>query len=140
MRILTVMTLMSVALSSIGPQSAVSDLGDGGPATAAQLAYPHGVAIDTAGNIYIADTTNHRVRKVTRDGVSRTVAGNGSAGVGGEGGPAVQAGLSNPENVAVDSAGNIYIADGSNRVYKVTLDGILHLFAGTGRHAFTGDA
>ena len=85
--------------------------GDGGPATSAELNYPYGVAVDAAGNLYIADTSNYRVRKVTPDGTITTVAGNGTEGYSGDGGPATSAGLGMPQGVAVDAAGNLYIAD-----------------------------
>jgi len=95
--------------------------GDGGPATAAQLNTPCGVAVDSAGNLYIADTSNHRVRMVTTAGVISTVAGNGTGGFSGDGGPATAAKLREPCGVAVDSGGNLYIADhGNNRIRKVT--------------------
>jgi uncharacterized protein (TIGR03437 family) len=94
--------------------------GDNGPATSAQLFSPNGVGVDSAGNLYIADTFNHRVRKVS-NGVISTVAGNGTPGYGGENGPASSAQLSNPNGVAVDAAGNLYIADtGNNRIRIVT--------------------
>jgi sugar lactone lactonase YvrE len=139
-RSLSVLILLLVGAAFIlGAQSPGSSLGDGGAAIAAQLAYPQGVAVDTAGNLYIADTANHRVRKVTRDGVIRTVAGIGTSALIRDGVPAIQAGLSNPGGIAVDAQGNFYITDNSNRVYKITSDGILHVFAGNGRRAFNGD-
>ena len=95
-----------------------SGLGDNGPATAAQLSSPSGVAVDRDGNLYIADTFNNRVRKVTK-GVITTVAGNGTAGLGGDGGPAINAQLNLPSSVAVDSAGNIYVADTGNSRVRV---------------------
>jgi hypothetical protein len=99
--------------------------GDGGPAVSAQF-NGEGVAIDSAGNLYIADTQNHRVRKVTQDGVINTVAGNGIGGYSGDGGLAVSAELHCPTRVAVDSAGNLYIADYWNScVRKVTPDGVI---------------
>jgi hypothetical protein len=78
---------------------------------AAQLNFPHGVSVNSLGNIYIADTLNHLIRKVTPDGTISTVAGNGRYGFSGDGGPAVAAQLSFPIGVTVDSLGNIYIAD-----------------------------
>lgn len=87
--------------------------GDGGPAVAAQLHSPTGVALDSAGNIYIADWMNYRVRKIS-NGAITTVAGTGVSGFGGDGGPATSAELSSPWGVAVDSAGNLFITDGSN--------------------------
>ncbi|MFI9255530.1 Teneurin-2, partial [Streptomyces sp. NPDC053069] len=87
---------------------------DGGPAVGTKLYNPNGVAVDGAGNLYIADVSNHRVRKVTPNGTITTVAGNGQAGFVSDGGPAVATKLHNPYGVAVDGAGNLYIADHSN--------------------------
>ena len=106
--------------------------GDGGPATLAQLKYPAGVAVDAAGNLYIADSSNSSVRKVTA-GIISTVAGNGTAGYSGDGGPAASAQLNYPQGLALDTAGNLYIADGyNNRIRKVTTDGIIFTIAGGG--------
>ena len=106
--------------------------GDNGPATSAQLYGSHGVAVDSAGNLYIADTANNRIRKVS-NGVITTVAGNGTAGFSGDNGPATSAQLTDPEGVAVDSAGNLYIADtGNNRIRKVS-NGVITTVAGNGR-------
>jgi sugar lactone lactonase YvrE len=94
--------------------------GDGGPATNASLSYPNGVAVDAAGNLYIADTDNQRVRKVSTSGTITTIAGTGSFGFSGDGGPATNASLAGPSHVAVDAVGNLYIADsGNSRVRKV---------------------
>jgi Cep192 domain 4/HYDIN/CFA65/VesB-like, Ig-like domain/Abnormal spindle-like microcephaly-assoc'd, ASPM-SPD-2-Hydin len=105
--------------------------GDGGAAIYAGLAYPSGVAVDTQGNIYIADQLNERVREVTTDGNIRTFAGNGTNGYSGNGGAATSAELSYPMSVAVDSSGNVYISDnGNNVIRKVTTDGVIHAVAG----------
>ena len=88
--------------------------GDGGAATTAQLDSPSGVAVDGAGNLYIADTSNHRIRKVDSTGTITTIAGTGVGGFNWDGGPAVQAQLDSPSGVAVDGAGDLYIADTSN--------------------------
>ncbi|GAA1879896.1 RICIN domain-containing protein [Streptantibioticus ferralitis] len=113
--------------------------GDDGLATAAELNYPYGIAVDSTGTLYIADTENHRVRKVTADGKISTVAGTVSAGPKGDGGPAISAQLKYPNAVAVDSAGTLYIADAENhRVRKVT-DGKISTVAGTGAEGFGGD-
>lgn len=88
--------------------------GDGGPAAAAMLGDPVGVALDTAGNLYIADSTNMRIRRVTPDGIISTIAGVTNYGYSGDGGPALQAQLLSPRGVAVDSSGNVYIADTGN--------------------------
>lgn len=116
--------------------------GDGGPANAAQLMGPNGVAVDAQGNLLIADTINHRIRKVTPGGIITTVAGSGLGGFGGDGGPATVARLSYPQDVAVDAQGNLFIADsGNGSIRKVTPAGIISTVAGTGRQArdFTGD-
>jgi len=116
--------------------------GDGGPAAAAQLATPVGVAVDGAGNLYIADSGNHVVREVyARDGTITTAAGNGTAGSGGDGTGAISAQLSNPVAVAADGAGNLYIADDSaSRVREVNAyNGIITTVAGTGASGYGGD-
>jgi sugar lactone lactonase YvrE len=89
--------------------------GDGGPATAAQLYNPSQLAIDKSGNLYVADTYNNRIRKITPAGIITTVAGTGAAGFNGDGGTATTAQLNNPTSVAVDGAGNMYIGDAFNR-------------------------
>jgi sugar lactone lactonase YvrE len=114
--------------------------GDGGAATSAQLVNPWGVAVDGAGNLFIADTSNNRIRKVTVDGIITTVAGTGTRGFSGDGGPATSAQLSVPEGVAVDGAGNLFIAEFNNqRIRKVTAAGIITTVAGTGISGFSGD-
>jgi uncharacterized protein (TIGR03437 family) len=114
--------------------------GDGGSALNAQLSSPVGLAIDAAGDLYIADAGNHRIRRVAPNGVIVTVAGSGAAGLSGDGGPAVTAQLSAPSGVAVDADGNLFIADtGNHRVRKVTPAGIIETVAGNGTAAFAGD-
>lgn len=115
-------------------------VGDGAAATAANLALPVGAVVDSAGNLYIADSNNHRVRKVDTRGVISTVAGNGSQGFSGDGGAAVSASLNFPFGVAVDSAGNLYIADSKNhRLRKVDTNGIISTVAGSGQRGYSGD-
>ncbi len=112
--------------------------GDAGPATSASLYAPEGMAVDSAGNLYIADTYNDRIRKVT-GGTITTVAGNGNRGYSGDGGPAPSASLALPSGVALDSAGNLYIADeGNSRIRKVT-GGTITTVAGNGNQGFSGD-
>jgi len=114
--------------------------GDGGPATRAALNSPSGVAVDSFGNIFIADTDNHRVRKVSRDGNINTVAGTGVAGSAIDGILAISAPLNGPRGLAVDSSGTLYIADsGNHRVRKVTPDGRIFSVAGNGSAAYSGD-
>ena len=105
--------------------------GDGGQATSAQLYCPSGVAVDAAGNIYIADEFNQRIRKVAPNGVITTVAGDGNQSFSGDGGPATAAELNLPNDVAVDAAGNVYIADsGNNRIRKIDTNGMMSTVAG----------
>lgn len=111
--------------------------GDHGPAVSAQLSSPSGVAVDAVGNLYISDTGNHRVRKVTPAGTITTAAGNGVAGWAGDGGQATAAELSSPDGLAIDSAANLYIADpATGTVRKVWADGIISTAAGTGQSVF----
>jgi len=105
--------------------------GDNGPATSAELSSPYAVAVDSAGNLYIADLNNNRVRKVS-GGVITTVAGNGTTGYSGDNGPATSAAIFNPFSVAVDSAGNLYIADYGNNVVRKVSNGVITTVAGNG--------
>jgi sugar lactone lactonase YvrE len=114
--------------------------GDGGPATSATLGGRTGLAVDSAGNLFIADSANHRIRQVSRSGIITTVAGNGTPGFSGDGGPATSAGLNIPYAVAVDSAGNLFIADiGNHRIRKVSPSGTITTVAGNGMSDFSGD-
>ena len=116
--------------------------GDNGAATSAALNYPYGVSLDSVGNIYIADTNNHRIRKVTvSSGIMTTIAGTGISGYSGDNGVATSAALNYPYAVYVDSSGNVYIADTYNyRVRMVTASSsIMTTIAGTGIAGYTGD-
>ena len=113
--------------------------GDGGPATSASLNQPYGVAVDTSGNLYIADRNNNRIRQVSPNGIITTVAGNGTAGFSGDGGAAATAMLNGPLAVTVDSAGNFYISDTlNNRIRKVS-SGNITTVAGSGVSNYAGD-
>ncbi len=128
------------AAGTIATVAGTGDLGDSGPALQARLDYPQEVAADAAGNLYIADGNNHRIRKVdAASGVITTVAGNGTRGYGGDGGPAAQAQLNEPIGVAVDGAGNLYIADHNNRIRRVDAAGTIATVAGTGEYGYSGD-
>lgn len=116
--------------------------GDGGPATSAKLYNPWGVALDSAGNIYIADSGNYRIRKVDiNTGIINTIAGNGLSGITGNGAAAVNARLNFPQAVAVDRFGNVFIADTNNNQVRM-LDvnsGNIYAYAGTGTAGYSGD-
>ncbi len=114
--------------------------GDGGPGAAAQLYAPAGLAIDQAGNLYIADILNQRVRELSAGGAVSTFAGTGSAGLGGDGGAAAQATLYFPHAELADAAGNVYISDYENScVRKVSVNGTITTVAGNGTEGYSGD-
>jgi sugar lactone lactonase YvrE len=114
--------------------------GDGGPATGALIKYAYGAAVDASGDLYIADAANNRIRKVATNGTITTVAGTGTAGYSGDGGPATSAELNGPAGVLVDGAGNLYISDtGNSRVREVVANGTIATVAGNGTAAFSGD-
>ncbi|MEJ7607638.1 MAG: hypothetical protein WKF37_15545, partial [Bryobacteraceae bacterium] len=111
-------------------------VGDGGNATAAILIQPEGMTFDAFGNLFIADAEDHRVRKITAQGAITTVAGTGTAGSSGDGGPAAKAELSAPYDVAVDRVGNVYIADlGNARIRRVSAAGVIETVAGGGEQS-----
>lgn len=113
--------------------------GDGLQATATMLNLPSGVCTDAAGNVYIAENYNYRIRKITTAGIVSTYAGNGSGGFSGDGGPATAAKLSEPSRICIDAAGNMYIADFHNsRVRMVTPSGMITTFAGGGTSLLSG--
>ena len=125
-----------VKLTSGGAQTTVAGSGtqgyggDGAAATSAQLNTPTAVAVDSSGNLYIADFGNNRIRKVSASGTISTIAGNGNSGYSGDGGLATRALINLAQGVAVDGAGNVYIADtGNNAIRQVTPAGIIHTIA-----------
>ena len=114
--------------------------GDGGPAAAAQLSFPMGLAADTAGNLFVADRDASVVRKIAANGIITTVAGSGVPGFAGDGGAATSAQINGPYGVAVGAGGSLYIADtGNNVVRKVSPDGAIRTVAGTGTPGYLGD-
>jgi sugar lactone lactonase YvrE len=129
-------------ITTIAGGNTSGSLGDGGPATNAMLNTPGGLSLDSAGNLFIADSGNNRIRRVdAASGIITTVAGNGAAAFAGDGGPATSASLNSPFGVAVDSTGNLYIADTVNgRIRRVdAATGNITTVAGTGATAFNGD-
>jgi uncharacterized protein (TIGR03437 family) len=127
-------------LITVAGTGAAGIFGDGGPATAAKLNHPIGLALDSAGNLYVADQMNNRIRKISSTGIITTVAGTGLPGYSGNGGPATSAQLRYPSGVAVDASGNIFIADTSNSRIRVVVENrTIHIVAGTGRFGYTGD-
>ncbi len=130
----------SGVITTIAGTGTASFSGDGGPATAATLSAPWGLAIDTNGSLFIADQANNRIRKVDTSGIMSTIAGVSSAGYTGDGGAATAAQLNGPYGVAADRSGFVYIADyNNNRVRKISLLGIISTYAGTGTAGFSGD-
>jgi DNA-binding beta-propeller fold protein YncE len=113
--------------------------GDGGPATKALIFSGGGLASDTAGNIFLADGGNHRIRKIARDGTISTFAGNGTESSSGDGGPALAAGLSSPSGLAFDSPGNLYVADGGH-IRKIALDGTISMMANVSASSLAFDS
>ena len=127
-------------MQTVAGSGAPDFFGDGGPASSARLNAPYGVAVDRAGNLYIADLGNNRVRRVGPDGVITTIAGTGQAGSAGDGGPALAAQLNAPRNLAVDGFGGLYIAEfGGHRIRLVTPDGLIQTVAGTGSSGSLGE-
>jgi uncharacterized protein (TIGR03437 family) len=114
--------------------------GDGGLGTEARLLDPTALVLDTSGNLYIAETSGYRIRRISTAGIITTVAGTGDGGYSGDGGPAVNAQVSSPSGVAVDGLGNLYIADyGNHRIRKVSAAGVITTVAGDGGKGYSGD-
>ncbi len=113
--------------------------GDGGPATKAQINSPHDLAFDAAGNLLIADTANHRIRRIDRQGIITTIAGASKGAYSGDNGPALQSSLRNPQSIAFDLEGNLLIGDTYNHVVRrVDRNGVITTFAGS-QPGFGGD-
>ncbi len=127
-------------ISTVAGNGAPGYSGDGGLATQAQLNGPMGVATGPDGSLYIADSGNGRIRRVDPNGIISTVAGNGTYGYGGDGGPAIDAALAHPKTVAVGPDGSLYIGDTvNNRIRRVGPDGIITTVAGDGNGGYNGD-
>ena len=129
-------TISTFAGTGIGGYS-----GDGGPASAAQFQNPSDLFLDSAGNLFVADEYNHAIRRISPEGTIRTIAGNGTPGFSGDGGPSLKASLNYPSSMFADATGNLYIADYQNsRIRKVTADGTISTVAGNGQKQYLGDA
>jgi uncharacterized protein (TIGR03437 family) len=129
----------SGVINNFAGNGSAGSSGDGSAATSAELTQPQTLAADASGNVYIVDSVNHRVRVVAPNGVINTIAGNGTPGYSGDGGPAASAQLNAPRGVAVDSSGNLYIADFNNNVVRKVSNGIITTVAGIGSLGFSGD-
>jgi uncharacterized protein (TIGR03437 family) len=125
----TINDFAGVAPNTTGVVTTHGYSGDGGPATSAELSQPSDVAVDSSGNVYIADYGNYTVRQVNTKGIITTFAGTGAPGYSGDGGPANKAALAQPYALAIDTAGNIYVSDlGNNNIRQITTDGNIHTF------------
>ena len=114
--------------------------GDGSAATQAEISFPEGLVVDAAGNLYFSDSGNNRVRKVDQQGIINTVAGNGSCGYSGDGGPASQAQLCGPQGIGIDGKQHLFIADAYNgRIRAVNSSGIIETYAGDGGGGYNGN-
>lgn len=130
----------SQIIATLAGNGSAGSGGDGGSAIAANLFTPTGIAVDARGNLFIADSENHRVRKVTPAGLILPFAGSGKLGSSGDGGQALNAAFNRPQSVAVDASGNVYIADtGNQRIRKVDANGVITTIAGNGQAGFEGD-
>jgi trimeric autotransporter adhesin len=130
----------TMIISTIAGIGTTGYAGDGGPATAATLWHPGDVGVDRNGNVFFVDQDNSAVRKINTSGIISTVAGNGTSGYSGDGGPSTAAKLNFPQGIAVDSIGNIYVADFyNNRVRRIDTFGIIRTVAGNGVGGYSGD-
>jgi NHL repeat len=130
----------STTTTIAGSYEGTGESGDGGPATSATLDSPAGIAVDSSGDIFIADTEDNVVREITTNGIIHRIAGNGTEGDRGNGGRAVSAELDDPQDVAVNSQGDVFIADTYNNVVReITPSGRISTYAGDGTAGYSGN-
>jgi uncharacterized protein (TIGR03437 family) len=129
----------SGVLTRIAGNAHAGNSGDGGPAANAEVNSPAGLAFDSKGNLYIADTGNNEIRRVTPDGLITTVAGSNFPGYYGDGGAPTKAAVNQPTGVALDSSGNLYIADSFNNVVREVSGGVITTVVGSGLEGYAGD-
>jgi uncharacterized protein (TIGR03437 family) len=122
--------ISSGTINTVAGNGTLGYTGDGAAATSAEMFGPSGIAVDSSGNIYIADTDNHVIREVTTNGNISTIAGDNTGGYAGDGAAAVDAELELPTGVAVDSSGNVYIADAGNNVIREVSGGNINTIVG----------
>jgi len=127
-------------MTSLAGQGIRGYSGDGGPATIAKLNQPSGLALDRANTLYIADSYNHCIRKINRQGIISTLAGDGISGYNGDGGPAKMARFNEPRGLDLDAGGNLYVADSKNHVIrKIDDQGLISTVAGNATAGYSGD-
>jgi uncharacterized protein (TIGR03437 family) len=127
-------------ITTIAGNGTPSSTGDGGPASAATVFFPSGVVVDSSGNLYVSELGSSKIRKINAGGTISTIAGTGTPGFSGDGGPATSAMLNFPAFVTLDTAGNLYFADYLNyRIRKITTGGVISTVAGNGQSAYSGD-
>jgi uncharacterized protein (TIGR03437 family) len=133
-------TVSTGFITTLTGATLTGDQGDGGAAINALINTPIAICVDTFGNVYFSDQDNHKIRRIAVNGIITTVAGNGSPGFSGDGGPATSAQLFYPKGIALDQQGNLYIADYSNqRIRRVSANGIIETIAGIGKPGDFGD-
>ena len=132
-------TLYAQSITTLAGTGTATYSGDGGAATAAAINDPGGIFVDGSGNIFIADSYNNRIRKISTSGVITTIAGTGTAGFSGDGGAAVSAELNKPLCLVVDATGNIFFTDNNNNRVRAIVGALIETVAGTGAATSTGD-
>jgi sugar lactone lactonase YvrE len=127
-------------IHTIAGNGVAASIGDGSPATAASLNAPGGLCFDLNGNLFITEQSGNRIRKVDTNGIISTIAGSGTEGYSGDGGPATAAQFFGPGGICIDGIGNLYVSDHANHAIRIIdTSGIIHTFAGTGTAGYNGD-